>query len=191
MAEVFLYSGPNQKVTKSTGGTFTLYNGEYVFFLGSATGSDSTFRDIRLHTFVAYNGLTPNKFVHTTPMSQMYLSQDKMNSFGPGHLTTIRTWNFLKYGNSNRHDKSGGCMYTIRNSTGVYSSVGGKVTTLNAGDVVIIGQSKPHGSTDKEMRIRMWGFKRGGRGGADVETSGCFVDGKYQNSVANYAINTL
>lgn len=193
MADVYIYSGPTQLIKPQSGKPFNIYDGEYIFYTGSQWGYPSTGGSVRLHTFVCYNGETRNEWTTVTDGDHGATVPNPSGwvQMGTGKIATIRQANFLKYGSGNKHAASGGgCMYTIQSPCGIYHSSGSHITDLKPGDVVIIGAMQPHGKTGSYNRIRMWGFKRGGRGGADVETTDCYIDSKYTSSIAHYSINT-
>lgn len=171
MANVYVYQGVHDFVPPGYP-TLKFKKGQYIFDISTWDATQfSTYVNGGRKTFTIISGVN----------NKMY---------------PITSCNETIYGSVNNHPASGGCMYSIRRKTKLrYGSSAQTLSAavLNAGDIVIIGPAPPHGTAKgAENFIRMWGYKRGGRSGADIETSQFWVESAYEMSLpTDYTINTV
>lgn len=187
MATVFVYEGPSQWIEGNRSGeTDSAYvnDGHYWFYQGREYPSGAD-----LWIVYDYQGRKEIRFEgYASPeINRDERYYDATNWF----IQFIGEFNADYYGSHNRHYASGGSMYTMREYTSLWEDNGDYYGSIQAGDMVIIGKDAEQGTVTTDNRIRMWGYRKGGRSGTEVETYGLWVSSDYQESPNNYTINTL
>lgn len=185
MADTFIYHGPNQTVSFDIGSAY-LRDGQYIFLLGVNPNNNH-------HYLSTYVGSTKVEFgISRYWDSRGDIDRDeKVDCGNGGYFQHISRFNWDQWGSKWYHSASGGCMYTIRKTTYLKNSYNQNMETLNAGDVVIIGERNTQGQTDASNNIRCWGYRRGGVTGAETETWNLWCQSGYLNYPSNYNINTF